>query len=84
MLDAFPVVTLATAVVNQVRRRVQRDTVGDRGHEDDPRSKIRGLLRHGVEHLSPRQVAHLETALQVGDPDWELTVAWARSTTSAP
>ncbi|NHC47691.1 transposase, partial [Motilibacter aurantiacus] len=56
VLDAFHVVKLGTTVVDQTRRRVQQDTLGHRGHKDDPLYKIRGLLRHGVEHLSPRQV----------------------------
>ena len=76
VLDAFHVVKLGTQVVDEVRRRVQQDTVGHRGHKDDPLYKVRGLLRHGAEHLSPRQVARLEAALEVGDPDWEVTVAW--------
>lgn len=50
--------------------------MGHRGHKDDPFYKVRGLLRHGAEHLSPRQVAHLETALEVGDPHREVTVGW--------
>jgi len=37
-------------------RRVQQQTLGRRGHKDDPLYKIRGLLRHGVEQLSERQV----------------------------
>ena len=76
VLDAFHVVKLGTGVLDEVRRRVQQDTLGHRGHKDDPLYKIRGLLRHGVEHLSDRQVARLETALEVGDPDWEVTIAW--------
>ncbi|HEX5335237.1 MAG TPA: transposase [Propionicimonas sp.] len=77
VLDAFHVVKLGTNVVDEVRRRVQQDTVGHRGRKDDPLYKIRGLLRHGVEHLSPREVARLETALEVGDPNWEVTIAWS-------
>lgn len=76
VLDAFHVVKLGTTVVDQTRRRVQQDTLGHRGHKDDPLYKIRGLLRHGVEHLSPRQVARLEAALEAGDPNWEVTTAW--------
>ena len=76
VLDAFHVVKLATSVVDEVRRRVQQDTLGHRGHKDDPLYKIRGLLRHGTEHLSPRQCARLEAALQTGDPGYEVTVAW--------
>lgn len=76
VLDAFHVVKLGTAVVDEVRRRVQEATLGHRGHKDDPLYKIRGLLRHGVEHLSARQVARLEAALEAGDPAWEVTTAW--------
>jgi transposase len=52
VLDAFHVVRLGTQVVDEVRRRVQQTTFGHRGHKDDPLYKIRGLLRHGVEHLT--------------------------------
>ena len=55
MLDAFHVVRLGTQVVDEVRRRVQQETLRRRGHRDDPLYKIRGLLRHGAENLSPRQ-----------------------------
>ncbi|NYI60256.1 transposase [Cellulomonas soli] len=71
--DAFHVVKFGTQVLDEVRRRVQQDT---RGHRDDPLYKIRGLLRHGTEHLTPRQAARLETGLQGGDPGFEVTVAW--------
>jgi transposase len=49
VLDAFHVVRLGIQVVDEVRRRVQQDTLGRRGHKHDPLYKIRGLLRHGVE-----------------------------------
>jgi hypothetical protein len=55
---------------------VQQDTVGHRGQKHDPLYKIRGLLRHGTEHLTPRQIARLDAGLAAGDPDWEVTVAW--------
>jgi hypothetical protein len=69
-------VKLGTQVVDKVRRRVQQDTVGHRGHKADPLYKIRRLLRHGVEHLTPRQVARLDASLVAGDPTWEVTVTW--------
>ena len=68
VLDAFHVVRLGTQVVDEVRRRVQQDTLGRRGHKDDPLYKIRGLLRHGVEHLTERQQAKLSHCLDAGDP----------------
>ncbi len=63
-------------VVDEVRRRVQQDTLGRRGHKDDPLYKIRGLLRRGREHLSEKQVAKLNSCLVAGDPGWEVTLAW--------
>src|SRR4051812_15209950 len=48
VLDAFHVVKLATQVVDEVRRRVQQDTCGHRGHRDDPLYRIRSILRAGA------------------------------------
>jgi transposase len=76
VLDAFHVVRLGTQVVDEVRRRVQQDTLGYRGHKDDPLYKIRGLLRHGVEHLTERQHAKISACLDAGDPTAEVNVAW--------
>jgi transposase len=76
VLDAFHVVRLGTQVLDEVRRRVQQEQLGHRGHKDDPLYKIRGLLRHGVERLSPRQVDRLDAGLIAGDPGWEVSVAW--------
>jgi transposase len=76
VLDAFHVVKLATQVVDEVRRRVQQDTLGRRGHKEDPLYKIRGLLRRGREHLSERQEAKLNASLVAGDPNWHVSVAW--------
>ena len=59
VLDAFHVVRLAIQAVDEVRRRVQQDTLGHRAHKHDPLYQIRGLLRHSVEHLSDRQQAKL-------------------------
>ena len=76
VLDAFHVVRLGTQVLDEVRRRVQQDTLGHRGHKHDPLYQIRGLLRHGVEHLSDRQQAKLTRCLEAGDPDGEVDLAW--------
>jgi transposase len=76
VLDAFHVVRLGTQVVDEVRRRVQQDTLGRRGHKHDPLYKIRGLLRHGAEHLTDKQQAKINHCLDAGDPDDEVNVAW--------
>lgn len=77
VLDAFHVVKLGTQVVDEVRRRVQQQQLGRRGHKDDPLYKIRGLLRHGVEHLSVKQHTRLQAGLLAGDPDSQVELAWA-------
>jgi transposase len=76
VLDAFHVVKLGNQVVDEVRRRVQQDTLGHRGHAGDPLYRVRRLLRRGIEHLTADQLARIDTALQAGDPDWEVTIAW--------
>jgi len=38
--------------VDEVRRRVQQDTLGHRGRRDDPLYEVRRLLRRGVETLA--------------------------------
>jgi len=76
VLDAFHVVRLGTQVVDEVRRRVQQDTLGRRGHKRDPLYKIRGLLRHGIEHLTEKQWAKISNCLDVGDPADEVNVTW--------
>jgi transposase len=42
VLDAFHVVGLGTQVVDEVRRRVQQDTLGRRGHKHDPSTRSAG------------------------------------------
>ena len=76
VLDAFHVVKLANTVVDEVRRRVQQTTLGHRGYRDDPLYTVRRLLRRGAEHLTERQRAKVQAALQAGDPRFEVTVAW--------
>lgn len=76
VLDAFHVVKLGTAAVDEVRRRVQQDIHGHRGRRDDPLYRIRNLLRAGKEHLTDRQKTRLETAFNVDDRHVEVEVAW--------
>jgi len=70
-------VKLANACVDDVRRRVQRETLGHRGRKDDPLFGVRRLLTRGYERLSDRQLARLERALRWGDPYDEVGGAWA-------
>jgi transposase len=77
VLDAFHVVKLSTQVVDEVRRRVQQDTRGHRGHRDDPLYRIRNILRAGAEHLTDRQKARLVTAWAADERHLEVEVAWS-------
>jgi transposase len=75
-LTPFTCVGLGTQVVDEVRRRVEQDTLGRRGHKHDPLYKIRGLLRHGVEHLTEKQQAKITACLNAGDPTDEVNITW--------
>jgi transposase len=76
VLDAFHVVKLGTQMVDDVRRRVQHDTLGHRGRKDDPLYKIRNILRAGAENLTARQLARLNTAITADDRHDEVWIAW--------
>ncbi len=76
VLDAFHVVRLGLAAVDDVRRRVQQQTLGHRGHRDDPLYRGRRLLRRSFTTLNQRQWTRLENTLVHGDPTGQLTQAW--------
>jgi transposase len=76
VLDAFHVVKLGYQALDQVRCRVQQETLGHRGQRNDPLYKIRRLLVTGVERLSDHQWARLENGLAAGDPNQIVTLAW--------
>ncbi len=76
VLDAFHVVRLGQAVVDDVRRRRQQETLGRRGHREDPLYRGRRLLRRGFLTLNQRQWTRLELTLSVGDPSGQPTQAW--------
>jgi transposase len=57
VLDAFHVVRLGFQALGRVRRRVQQEQTGHRGHKHDPLYRTRRLLRCGVawdKVLAPR------------------------------
>ena len=62
VLDAFHIVKLGTAAVDDVRRRIQQETFGHRGRKGDPLYGIRHILRPGRERLTSRQQARLNSA----------------------
>ena len=76
VLDAFHVTRLGLSAVDDVRRRVQQETLHRRGHRDDPLYRIRRVLRRAAEHLTATGWARLETGLSLGDPHGQVTTAW--------
>jgi transposase len=76
VLDAFHVVRLGLDALDQVRRRVQHDTLGHRGHAGDPLYGIRRLLRRGHDHHSERSWARMLAGLAAGDDGEQVGRAW--------
>lgn len=66
-IDHFHAIKLANAAIDDVRRRVQRETLGHRGQKDDPLYGARRLMTRGWERLPDHQVARLMEALRQGD-----------------
>ena len=74
--DPFHVVRVGNRCVDQVRRRVQNETLGHRGRKHDPLYRIRKLLLTGSERLDERGSERMLLGLRVGDPHDELLGAW--------
>ncbi len=76
VLDAFHVVKLGTAAVDEVRRRLQQEIHGHRGRKGDPLYGIRNVLRCGSERLTDKQQARLDKAIAVDPRHNEVHIAW--------
>ena len=76
MLDAFHVMRLGQAAVDEVRRRRQQETLGRRRHRDDPLYRVRRDLRRGLLITTARQWTRIELPLTVGDPSGQLAQAY--------
>ena len=66
VLDPFHVVKLGLTCVDEVRRRVQQDTLEHRGFAADPLFRTRRLLRRRADRLTPRQRTRITAALEAG------------------
>ncbi|WP_417281920.1 ISL3 family transposase [Brevibacterium otitidis] len=76
VLDAFHTVKLATSAVDDVRRRVQQQTLRHRGRKGDPLYGIRNLLRAGRERLTERQQKRLQAAFVAHEDHVAVEVAY--------
>lgn len=76
VVDHFHSVRLANAAIDDVRRRVQQETLGHRGRKGDPLYGIRRLLLRGAERLDERAWTRLERGLDAGDLHGQVTAAF--------
>ncbi len=76
VLDHFHAVRLANTAVDDVRRRVQQETLGHRGRKGDPLYGIRRLLLMGTERLDERGHARIAAGLAAGDRFDEVGATW--------
>ena len=76
VLDAFHIVKLAGDALDEVRRRVQQDTWGDRGRKGDPLYEIRNLLHASRDRLTKRQQERLRTAFTADEAYIRVEVAY--------
>lgn len=75
VVDRFHAVGLSNRAVDDVRRRVQQETLGHRGRTGDPLYGIRRLLLRGYERLTDRQHERIDEGL-IGDRYGEVGAAW--------
>lgn len=76
VVDHWHVIRLANQCVDEVRRRVQQDTLGHRGRAGDPLYRVRKLLVMAAERLDSKGWQRLAVGLRAGDPDGQVTAAW--------
>ena len=74
--DPFHLVKLANTKIDEVRRRVQNETLGHRGRKTDPLYRCRRLLTKADERLDERGRTKLLGLLEAGDPRGEVRTAW--------
>lgn len=74
--DPFHLVKLANSKLDEVRRRVQNETFGHRGHKADPLYRCRRLLTKADERLDEKGRSKLLGLLEAGDPHGEVRMAW--------
>ena len=74
--DPFHLVKLANQRLDEVRRRVQNQSLGHRGRKHDPLYRARRLLTRADERLDHRGRTKLMGLLAAGDPHGEVRMAW--------
>jgi len=75
VVDHFHAVKLANAAIDDVRRRVQQQTLGHRGRNTDPLYRGRRVFLTAYERLPEDRIAWMLDLLAQGDPDGEVAAA---------
>jgi transposase len=76
VVDHFHAVRLANGALDEVRRRVQQETLGHRGRKGEPLYRLRRQLLVAHERLTDRGWARIEAGLAAGDPAGEVGAAY--------
>ncbi len=76
VVDHFHAVKLANTAIDDVRRRVQQETLGHRGRTGDPLYGIRRVLLRGHERLTARAWDRLLAGLDAGDAGQQVARTW--------
>lgn len=76
VVDHFHAIRLANQAIDDVRRRVQTETLGHRGRKGDPLYRIRRCLLTADERLSEARFEWMARLLAEGDPDGAVGAAW--------
>lgn len=74
--DPFHVVRVANERLDEVRRRVQNETLGHRGRKSGPLYRTRRLLVMADERLTEDAKQRRRGLLAAGDPKGEVADAW--------
>jgi len=76
VLNPFHVLRLLTSTLDEVRRRVQNDTLVHPGYKGDPLYGIRRVLLRGAEKHTPAAWARLLAGLDAGDQHGQVAKVW--------
>jgi transposase len=74
--DPFHLIKLANSKLDECRRRVQKETLGHRGHKADPLYRCRRLLTKAEERLDVKGREKLMGLLRAGDPHGDVATMW--------
>lgn len=76
VVDHFHAIRLANQAIDDVRRRVQNETMGHRGRKTDPLYRVRRVLLTADERLTEDRYQWMKKLLDAGDPHGEVGATW--------